>query len=401
MTTFKYKGISEGGQKVSGVIDAYSEAEAASRLREKCSVITSITEMKDSGAGSLDFNISKIKDKSLAILCSQFSIILSSGLPIVRCVEMVASQTTDKNLKSMLKKVAEDVAGGYTLAQSFEDHGQGLPITFVETVRAGEESGTLELSFSRLEKYFDKTSKTKDKVKGALTYPIIVVCVAVVVAAIVMIKAVPMFKTTFDAMGAKLPGITVALISVSDFFVHGWAAILMIIIGVTLALKLFKRTEQGRVWDGDRKLKRSLFRRINSMSSASQFANTMSTMLSSGLPMVKAMDITSNVMSNYILSRALKVSVAGVEQGRGIAECMRETGVFPELLVEMTGVGEESGNMEGTLEVIGAYYDNEVSVATSRLLTIMEPVITIGLAVMTVFLLLSVYLPMFSMYGNM
>jgi type IV pilus assembly protein PilC len=216
-----------------------------------------------------------------------------------------------------------------------------------------------------------------------------------------MIKAVPMFKTTFAAMGAKLPGITVALISVSDFFVHGWAAMLIVIIGVTLALKLFKRTEQGRVWDGDRKLKRSLFRRINSMSSASQFANTMSTMLSSGLPMVKAMDITSNVMSNYILSRALKVSVAGVEQGRGIAECMRETGVFPELLVEMTGVGEESGNMEGTLEVIGAYYDNEVSVATSRLLTIMEPVITIGLAVMTVFLLLSVYLPMFSMYGNM
>lgn len=400
MTTYKYNGISPSGEKVSGIIEAYSEYEAASQLREKCPVITGITEVKKQQAG-ISFGGNKIKEKNLAILCSQFSIILTSGLPIVRCVEMVADQTTDKPLKAMLKEVAADVAGGYTLAQSFEDHGTGLPVTFIETIRAGEESGTLETSFARLEKYFDKSSKTKDKVKGALTYPIIVICVAVVVAAIVMIKAVPMFKSTFASMGTDLPGVTKALINVSDFFVKDWAILLIIIFAVIIFLKLFKQTEKGKIWDGERKLKRSLFKRINSMNSASQFANTMSTMLSSGLPVVRAMDITANVMSNYILSRALKVAVAGVEQGRGIAECLRESGVFPELLVEMTGVGEESGNMEGTLDVIGEYYDSEVNVATTRLLTIMEPAITIGLAVMTVFLLLSVYLPMFGMYSGM
>lgn len=400
MTTFKYKGLSADGQNVSGIIEAYSEYEAAASLRDKCSIITSIEEVKVQRTTGLNTPIGKIKDKELAILCSQFAIILSSGLPIVKCVRLVAEQTTDKRLKNTLKQVAQDVSGGYTLAQSFEDHGQGLPTTFIETIRAGEESGTLENSFAKLQKYFDKANKTKGKIQGALTYPIIVIIVAIIVAAIVMIKAVPMFKTSFESMGAELPGVTRALIGMSNFMTQSWVILLIVIILAYIGFQLFKRTEKGRLWNDGRKLKYSPFRRINLMNGAGEFANTMTTMLSSGLPMVKAMGITANVMSNRVLSRALQSVVAGVEQGRGVAEGMRATGVFPELLVEMTGVGEESGNMEGTLDVIGDYYDNEVLVATTRLLAIMEPAITIALAVMVVFMLLSVYMPMFSMYGG-
>lgn len=161
MTTYKYKGLSPDGAKLSGVIKAYNEFEAVAQLRETCSVITKIEEVKETQSWNKQIGTKKIKDKELAIICSQFAIILTSGLPIVRCVEMVAAQARTKELQKMLKKVAEDVSGGYSLAQSFENNATGFPTTFIETVRAGEQSGTLEECFEKLHKYYDKTAKMK------------------------------------------------------------------------------------------------------------------------------------------------------------------------------------------------------------------------------------------------
>jgi len=401
VTTFEYNGISKDGDKVSGIIEAYNEYEAASLIRDRCSILLGIKPIKAAKTMDSLFSSGRIKEKELAIICSQFSIILTSGIPIVRCVELVAKQATNKQVQQMLEKVAKDVAAGYTLAQSFENNSKDLPITFIETVRAGEESGTLDTSFARLEKYYDKSSKTKAKVVGALTYPAIVVVVAIVVVFIIMTVAVPMFKGVFDSLGVELPAVTKALIAVSDFFVHSWYVLVAVIGGLVVAFKVYTHTENGKVWNGNRQLKYSLFRRINRMNGAVQFASTMSTMLSAGLIATKAMEITSKVLTNYVLGRALDKAVAGVEQGRKISDSMRDTGYFPQLLTEMTGVGEESGELENTLDVIGAYYDNEVNIAVDRMLTIMEPAITIGLAVMTMFLLLSVYMPMFSMYEGM
>lgn len=177
MTTYKYKGLSPDGAKLSGVIKAYNEFEAVAQLRETCSVITKIEEVKETQSWNKQIGTKKIKDKELAIICSQFAIILTSGLPIVRCVEMVAAQARTKELQRMLKKVAEDVSGGYSLAQSFENNATGFPTTFIETVRAGEQSGTLEACFEKLHKYYDKTAKMKAKIISTLTYPAIVICV--------------------------------------------------------------------------------------------------------------------------------------------------------------------------------------------------------------------------------
>ena len=168
MTTYKYKGLSPDGAKLSGVIKAYNEFEAVAQLRETCSVITKIEEVKETQSWNKQIGTKKIKDKELAIICSQFAIILTSGLPIVRCVEMVAAQARTKELQRMLKKVAEDVSGGYSLAQSFENNATGFPTTFIETVRAGEQSGTLEECFEKLHKYYDKTAKMKAKKDIAL-----------------------------------------------------------------------------------------------------------------------------------------------------------------------------------------------------------------------------------------
>ena len=401
MTTFQYKGLSPDGQKVSGVVKAYNEYEAVAQLRSTCSVITSISEVKEQKSFlTQEIGTHKIKEKDLAMMCSQFSIILTSGLPIVRCVEMVAEQSADKYLREKLLKVAEDVSGGYSLAQSFQTHCPGMPVTFIETVRAGEESGTLEACFGKLYTYFDKSAKVKGKVASALTYPIMVIIVAIIVFIIVMVKAVPAFTSTFAELGVELPTITKVMMAISDFMTRKWWVLALIAMALAVGSFLVKRNPQGRAFLDKNKLTRSPFKKIHTMNAAAQFSTTMSTMVTAGLPIVKALEVTANVVTNGMVAEAIRSAKQDVEMGKGLAESMAKSPYFPKLLTEMTGVGEQSGNMEQTLTVVGDYFNNEVSLATERLLSIMEPCITIGLAVMTVFLLLGVYLPMFTMYGS-
>lgn len=399
MKTFQYKAISKDGAKISGVIRSYDEFEAVATLRETCNVITRIEEVAET-KGKTKSGSKKIKEKELAIICSQFSIILASGLPIVQCVEMVAAQASNESTRRMLERVAEDIGNGYSLAQSFENNSTGLPATFIETVRAGEMSGMLEQCFQRLHTFFDRSAKTKAKVISTLTYPAMVIVVAVVVFLIIMVVAVPMFTSTFRDMGVELPAITRMLIAVSDVFTKYWWVLVAVVLIFVVGRKLFLRTENGRRYLATFSLTRAPLHKLHSMNAASQFATTMSTMVAAGLPIIKALEITSAVASNYTFSVAVRQVRQEVEQGRGMAAAMERIPYFPKMLTEMTGVGEQAGSLENTLDVIGTYYTNEVEVYTGRLLSLLEPAITIGLAVMTVILLLAVYLPMFSMYGG-
>lgn len=400
MTTYRYKGQTVDGAKVSGVIRAYDEFEAVAKLRDTCAFVTKLEEVKEKKSAFSAGTHVRIKEKELALICSQFSIILGTGLPVMRCVEMVASQSRNKRTRRMLEKVAEDIGAGYSMAQSFENNMPGLPKTFIETVRAGEQSGALEECFKRLHKYYDKTAKTKAKVISTLTYPAMVIAVAVIVVIIIMVKAIPAFGDVFAEMGTEMPAVTKGLIAVSNFFVGWWWLILLVLALLGILYTLAKRTEKGRVAISSFSLKRAPLRRLHSMNAAGQFANTMATMLAAGLPVPKALDVVSQVIGNYVFSVGVREVKQSVERGRTISESMEEIEYFPKMLTEMVGVGERSGSLEQTLDVIGTYFDNEVEVLTSRLLSLMEPIITILLAVVVVFLLLAVYLPMFSMYGG-
>ena len=239
MTTYKYKGQSLSGARVSGVVRAYDEFEAVAKLRDTCAFITKIEPVKERG-NALDKPIGfRLKDKELALLCSQFSIILTSGLSVMRCVEMVASQTRNKYTRRMLEKVAEEVGAGYSLAQSFESNAPYLPATFIETVRAGEESGTLALCFDRLHRYYERTAKTRAKIISTMTYPAMVIVVAIIVFIIIIAVAVPAFTDAFADLGeGELPGVTKALMAVSGFFNRWWWLLLLIAAAVVLALCL-------------------------------------------------------------------------------------------------------------------------------------------------------------------
>ena len=407
MVTYQYRGMSANGAPIQGVVEAFDQQEAVVRARASCHVVLEVTPVSQSGVSrAMNVDIgellggAKIKDKQLSLLCSQLAIELKAGLPLVRSLELVAANEPNKTMKKILDQVSTDVEAGHGLADSFAARGPMLPPTFIETIRAGEASGRLDDSFARLKKYYQNSSKVASKVTSAMIYPIMLIVVAIVVIAIIMIKAVPVFEESFASMGNALPMPTRVLIAVSNFMTANILIIIAVIAALALGIKLYGRTEAGRAQYARLALTFPGVDLVNRMNAASQFASTMSTMLSSGLPMVTAVNITGHVASNYLISKDLLAAAEGVVTGRRLGDCLKESKWLPTLLLEMTGVGEETGNLEDTLDVVSDYYTDEVDTAVNRALSILEPCIILVLAFFVVFILLSVYLPLFSLYGS-
>lgn len=401
MPKYKYEAISQDGADIVGIIEAYDEFEAIDKLKDTVRIVSTI-QLAEKKKTVLNITIGsqKAKEKSLALVCAQFAIILKAGLPIVRVVELVANQTSDKQLKQLLIDTAEDVATGYGLAQSLENKGSKiLPRTLLETVRAGEESGNMDVSFDRLSTYYERSSKTKAKVKSAMIYPIGLLVMATAVVAIVLVFAMPIFEETFSDMGSDLPGITQSLIDASHFLTNNVIGIIGAIAALILAIKAYGKTEDGKLRIGKFLLNIPALGVVNQMKGASQLANTMTTMLSSGLSVVHATSICGKVIDNYFLGTELGKSVAGIEEGRTMAECIKECGCFPELLIEMISVGEETGTLETMLDTVAEYYDSETALASERALSVLQPAITLVMGIAIAYVVLGLYMPIFSMYG--
>ena len=405
MKTFNYTARAATGNIVSGVEEANTREGAIQQLRDQGLIVQSITESGGSRDIDLRIGSKKTKEKSLSIMCNQFAILLKAGLPIVRTLRLISDQTEDKTLKKILADAAEDVSAGYGLADSLEKNGSGLPTTFIESIRAGETSGSLEIVFRRLKTYYEKVSRTKAKVKSAMIYPTFVMIIAVAVVAIIMIFAVPVFKTTFESMGGELPAITQFVIDSSNFWTNYWWLIVVIILAIVVGIKVGQKNDAFHMkWAklGLRigKIKTPVLGRINLMNAASQYAGTMSVMMAAGLPIVKAVGVTARSLDNYYMARSLERTIPELEAGKPLAACLKAEGTMPDLAIEMTAVGEQTGALESTMEVIAEYYDNEVETASARALSVLEPIIIVILAVIVFVLLLSVYLPLFTMYGS-
>lgn len=403
MPAYKYKAISNDGAPVTGLVEAYDEYEAVAQIKESCSIVLSVSEASSvTGLLKRDIIQPKIKLKSMALLCSQFSILLSSGMPVVKAVRLIADQTSDKALRKLLYLVAEDVAGGYSMSQSFENKGgKLLPPAFIETLRAGEESGTVETSFKKLHVYYDKSAKVYAKVRSALMYPVFMAVLAAAVIAFIMGYTMPIFADLFESMNIEMPALTRFLIDLTNFIGSYWHIIFAALAVLIIAIKLYSLSEKGRLRFALMKLRLPALGKVNEMKFASQLANTMSTMLAAGLPLINTLEASARVIDNYYLSLRLGEAVAGLATGRSLGDCLRDCGCFPPMLVEMTSVGEESGTLEETLGTIGSYYDNEVAVATERALGLLQPAITLIMGILIGLIVIALYLPMFSMYGGM
>ncbi len=408
MISYRYKGLTSGGASIEGVVEAFDEQDAIAKAKANCRVLVSVepasggkvNDLLSADIGDL-FSGGKIKPKQLVMLCSQLAIELRAGLPLVSSLRLVAQNEENKTLKRILGEVADDVHAGNGLADSFAARGPGLPRTFIETVRAGEESGRLDETFERLKKYFENADAVSSKVASAMIYPAMLIVVAVVVVVIIMLFAVPVFEDSFASMGNTLPGPTRALIAMSHFMVNNWMLLLALAAAAALGLILYGKTDSGRHLYARIALTFPGLNMINRMNGASQFASTLSTMLASGLPLVQACKITASTAENLLISEDIEKAVTGVIEGNRLADGLKECPWLPSLLIEMVTVGEETGNLESTLNVISEYYTREVDTAVKRALAILNPAITMVLAAIVVFILLSVYLPIFGMYGGM
>ena len=404
LAKFKYSALSRDGEKVEGVIDGYNELDAVDRIKRECDVVLKIEEVNEDKTGLLNLEIggNKLNPKAFTVMCSQFAIILRSGIPISRTVQLIAEKTTDKPLKRLLGKVAEDVEAGRSLASSFEDHGSKLlPPTFVETIRAGEESGSLDRSFETMHEHYDKQVKMKARVRNALIYPAFVFIIAVAVVIVLMVKVVPTFTAIFESYGAELPLMTRILIAISDFFRNYILIILGVLAVLIIAFKLWTNTEKGRLKWAQIQMKLPVYGNITVLNAASQFANSMAALLSAGLTVTRCISITAKVITNYHISQEIGKLNSKIEEGHALGASLRESGCMPDILTDMTAVGEETGELGGTLSTISGYYDAELQVALDAAMNKLEPAILVGLAGIAGFIVIAIYMAMFEMYGAM
>lgn len=404
MATYKYTAISKDGVKVSGVVEGFNEFDAVDRIKQDCDIVLKLTEVEEKKPGLLSMEIggNRLNAKAFSLMCAQFSIILQSGIPIGRTVRLIGDKMTDKKLKGILKKVAEDVEAGRSVAASFQERGgKLLPAVFIETIRAGEESGNLSKAFETMYQHYDKQVKMSAKVRNALIYPVFVLALAVVVVIVLMVKVVPTFMDIFASYDAELPLITQSLILISNFFRKYIFLIIVVFAAIALIFKLYANTEKGRMNVAKLALKIPVLGNVSLLSAASEFAANLTTLIGAGLQLTRAVSITARVINNYYISQCVGKMTSRLEEGHTLGECMREADCLPDILVDMTAVGEETGELESTLHTVSGYYESELDMAVQDVLKKLEPTLLIGMAVIAGYIVLAVYIAMFQMYSVM
>ena len=404
MATYKYTAISKDGVKVSGVVEGFNEFDAVDRIKQDCDIVLKLTEVEEKKPGLLSMEIggNRLNAKAFSLMCAQFSIILQSGIPIGRTVRLIGDKMTDKKLKGILKKVVEDVEAGRSVATSFQERGgKLLPAVFIETIRAGEESGNLSKAFETMYQHYDKQVKMRAKVRNALIYPVFVLALAVVVVIVLMVKVVPTFMDIFASYDAELPLITQSLILISNFFRKYIFLIIVVFAAIALIFKLYANTEKGRMNVAKLALKIPVLGNVSLLSAASEFAANLTTLIGAGLQLTRAVSITARVINNYYISQCVGKMTSRLEEGHTLGECMREADCLPDILVDMTAVGEETGELESTLHTVSGYYESELDMAVQDVLKKLEPTLLIGMAVIAGYIVLAVYIAMFQMYSVM
>ena len=404
MATYKYTAISKDGVKVSGVVEGFNEFDAVDRIKQDCDIVLKLTEVEEKKPGLLSMEIggNRLNAKAFSLMCAQFSIILQSGIPIGRTVRLIGDKMTDKKLKGILKKVTEDVEAGRSVATSFQERGgKLLPAVFIETIRAGEESGNLSKAFETMYQDYDKQVKMRAKVRNALIYPVFVLALAVVVVIVLMVKVVPTFMDIFASYDAELPLITQSLILISNFFRKYIFLIIVVFAAIALIFKLYANTEKGRMNVAKLALKIPVLGNVSLLSAASEFAANLTTLIGAGLQLTRAVSITARVINNYYISQCVGKMTSRLEEGHTLGECMREADCLPDILVDMTAVGEETGELESTLHTVSGYYESELDMAVQDVLKKLEPTLLIGMAVIAGYIVLAVYIAMFQMYSVM
>ena len=401
MPGFSYVAVDKRGKEKRGSLEAETRERALEQLKAEGLIPVSVREQ---GAlnKEIDFSIGKkVKPRDLSVFCRQFVSITQAGVPMKEALQMLSEQTENKWLKRAISEVLLNVEKGNTLADSMRSQPDIFPPMLVNMVEAGEQSGSLEMAFSRMAVHFEKEAKLKATIKKATIYPIILVIAAIGVIAVMLLFVIPIFIDMFADLDIEMPAITMFVMNSSKWMTSHWYVLLAIIVGVVAAYKLIYRTTQGRLTIDRIKMKMPLFGKLTVKTACSQFARTMSTLLMSGISTIDALETTSKIVNNIHYTNAMLKAREEVMKGVPLSEPLEASGIFPPMVYHMTGIGEETGNVEEMLEKMADYYDEEVEMTTQSVLAAMEPLIIVFMALVVGTLVIAVVSPIGAMYSGL
>jgi type IV pilus assembly protein PilC len=400
MPVFTYRGTNRAGTTVTGEQMAPSKGELVNMLRKQQ---INVTKMSEKGK---EFNMPTfgggVNAKELAVFTRQFSVMIDAGLPLVQCLEILAGQQENKMFQKVLTGTRASVEGGTTLSAAMRQYEKVFDALYVNLVEAGETGGILDTILQRLSSYIEKDVKLKRAVKSALVYPVAVISVAALVITLLLWKVVPIFATLFAGLGVALPLPTRIVIGMSNFIgsIFGFLA-LVTIIGTIIALKVWYGTPTGRMAIDRILLKLPVLGLLLRKIAVARFTRTLGTLISSGVPILEGLDITGRTAGNAVIEKALMEVRKALEAGRNLSDPLRDSNVFPGMVTQMIGVGEQTGAMDAMLQKIADFYEDEVDAAVKDLLAAMEPLMIVFLGVVVGGIVISMYLPLFSLIGQL
>lgn len=401
MPGFTYVAVDKRGKEKRGSIEADNKEKVIDILKNDGLIPVSV---KEQGAlnKEIDFSIGKkVKPRDLSVFCRQFVSITQAGVPMKEALQMLSEQTENKWLKRAISEVLLSVEKGNTLADSMRGQSDIFPPMLINMVEAGENSGSLEMAFSRMAVQFEKEAKLKATIRKATIYPIILIIAAIGVVAVMLLFVIPIFIDMFADLDVEMPGITMWVMNTSEWMTEHWYMILGLIILVIVAYKMIHKTEQGRLAIDRVKMKMPLFGKLTVKTACAQFARTMSTLLSSGISTIDALETVSKIVNNIHYTNALLKAREEVMKGIPLSEPLTASKIFPPMVCHMTGIGEETGNIEDMLEKLADYYDEEVEMTTQSVLAAMEPLIIVFMAVVVGTLVVAVVSPIGAMYSGL
>ena len=400
MPGYFYIVADQSGKEKRGKVEANNKDSAKELLKKDGYVILSLEEQSQ----QLDFNFTigkRMKPRDLSVFCRQFVSILEAGVPMKEALAMLEEQTENKTLKKSIGEVLLNIEKGNTLADAMRGESDVFPPMLINMVEAGESSGNLEMAFSRMAEQFEKEAKLKATVRKATVYPIVLIIAAIGVVAVMLLYVIPIFIDMFKEIDIEMPKFTMFVMGISEWAGTHIYIIVAVVLVIFVAYQAYYRTPNGRKVIDKIKMKMPLFGELVVKSNCSRFARTASTLLAAGVPMIDCLDIVSRIVNNAHYSMAIQNAREEVMKGIPLSEPLRDAGIFPPMVYHMTGIGEETGNIEAMLNKLADYYDEEVEITTQTILAAMEPLIIVFMAVVVGSLVIASILPIAAMYEGL
>ncbi len=395
MPFYKYKALDNNGKVIKGKYNALTKQEVLNKLKKTTCYPIYIEEIFEEKR-TIHLNIfKKIKAKNISIFCRQFHAMLNAGITILNCLDTLRLQTENKKLRKIIENIYVNVQKGFTLSDSFRKHQEAFPDLLINIIETGEISGTLDIIIDRMAIYYEKEYKIVNKVKSAMIYPIVLSIIAIIVVIFILIFVMPTFVSMFEDSGISLPIPTQILLRISKGFHNFWYLIIIIAIAIIYGVSLFLKSSIGKFFLNQIILHIPIVKGVVQKIITSRFSRTLSTLLSSGIPLIQALDVVSRTIGNTIVEKGILEAKEEVRKGKDLATSIKNVGVFPPMLISMIRIGEESGSLDNVLDKTSNFYDDEVESALQKMVTILEPIMIVLMAFIVGFIVISLLLPMF------